>query len=229
MKKPAILLAVIVLPIILPMQAGCQRLKIQPVYEKYKTTTESWFPAEVWMAMSFDVQLDNEVISCSASTHKHWILTGPGATGEALLEAEAGWGIQWELIYGMDRVIVRISDDPGNTNDPRLMTITSKKDTFYMHNLEPDANSIWGLSTQDDDPWTEAVFIAKGSSGGGNWNAASDEAGKSAKKKKAKRESGPEWAFDPFPETLDGRYRFAFIFASILAMNVRYHISLQTD
>lgn len=195
---------------------------VSPKYKKYKTEKGSWYPDKVYYATDVTIVIDKDTIECEFVDPDTWTLKGAGAEGSATLNRSDEEGIWWSLSFGNDKVRVQISSSEDGTNDPRDMYIISGQDTMYMYNYEPDANSAWGLSIGGVDRSWEAKIVLDGNS---NWEYKDEQERTldNGEKMKVKWDETPEWRFKGKWKKVDGKFQFAFIWASIMAQNVRYN------
>ena len=159
------------------------------------------------------IPLGEKHIVIETEDYKEWEIREVGLSepiGYLVFYQNKVEGLGWKMKWREDKYDLAISSYMDNTNDPRSSFIIGKSDTLFVFNWEPDANSHFGLL--DHDPgysYNQEDIIMECLNNRGfdgetvAWNPA------------------PDWETIG-GEKLSGAAFTAFVFMSVVALNVRY-------
>jgi hypothetical protein len=179
-----------------------------PIDVDYAMRKVDNFNKKVGIAIGMEFNLDDEKIESffMDGSFYHWQIEGSGIIYEAYFNSKKEEGIWWEIKSKDESIIVLLSPNQDDTNDPRDFKVTSTKDraVFKIFNEEPDCNSEFALVEVANSP-TNLMGIARSYATIRNlkpcWKG--------------------KWEVEIENETPD-HIMLAFIFASIQSLNVRY-------
>lgn len=116
-----------------------------PVLVKYSTLTLSnnEKPVDLVEWISIGAKGNEVVFEKTDSLYRNWKISGNGYEGNARLFVSKERGIGWTIRSGEDSLKVLIARDYKNTNDPRIISISTSfiSGLFIVENFEPDCNS----------------------------------------------------------------------------------------
>jgi hypothetical protein len=181
-----------------------QNQKIRPEFQKVKLKPDSWLRDNFHELVKMEFRVNEEVITAMQKDSSHWDLTGNGKTGSVQIVKDNESGPQWIFTWDGKTFSLIISDYGGDLHDPRLMHISIADTIWYLHNFEPDMNSVWGMTLQEDFERESDLFMIMEVS---NWKDASFRF---------------NWNVSIKKKGVPAEVQLASIFACLLANNVRY-------
>lgn len=118
-----------------------------PVSVKYVNQNVAGETAPVYLVESISIGAKTSLVSFEKtdSLFRNWKISGEGFDGSAKLFVSKERGIGWNIGMDGDSLKVLIARDYKNTNDPRLISITTNfvSGLFIVENFEPDCNSYF--------------------------------------------------------------------------------------
>jgi len=153
-----------------------------PVSVRYSAESVKGQNSEIHLIewLSIGPKGSEAVFEKSDSLFREWKVTGNGYDGSATLFVSKERGIGWVFKCGDDSLKALIARDYRNTNDPRILSITTSfvSGLFIVENFEPDCNSYFRMyalknSWDADVEYTGPIALEIESSdpcGDGSWH-----------------------------------------------------------
>lgn len=153
-------------------------------------------------AASVPILTSKGKIKANRMNREWWQLKGMGKTGKAHFQRSEEKGIWWDIEWAGTTCTLLVTPYNQDDNDPRLLQMDFAGQTWYIHNGEPDMNSLWILSLSKD-PLDESKHIA-------------------ILQDQENEFTGGAWRVSPFKINVPDPVRIAFFLAGITGMNLRY-------
>lgn len=118
-----------------------------PVFVRYVTQGSADQSEPFYLAEFISIGPKDQLVTFERtdSLYRNWKITGNGFDGSANLFVSKERGIGWQIGLDGDSLKVLIARDYKNTNDPRIISITTSfvAGLFILENFEPDCNSYF--------------------------------------------------------------------------------------